>query len=104
MKYWILRMRFMRKLRTYVQNTIDNNIASKCQFCDYRFGLFVELIPSLEDMFFDFLDSVDGPCDCEPQCKINTVENFNYQAWMAYFKDNAVYRTACMDCIETIGD
>lgn len=54
-KYWVTRMRFIRKLRLYVQRFVDLNIAAECLFCRYTYGLQVELLQSLEDMFFAYL-------------------------------------------------
>lgn len=54
-KYWVTRMRFLRKLRLFVQNTVDLNLATECLYCRYTYGLQVELLQSLEDMFYDYL-------------------------------------------------
>jgi hypothetical protein len=43
-KYWVMRMRFIRKLRIYAQQTISVNIAPECLFCRYQYGLQVELL------------------------------------------------------------
>jgi hypothetical protein len=43
-KYWLMRMRFIRKLRIYVEATINANIFYECLFCRYTYGLQSELI------------------------------------------------------------
>jgi len=90
-KYWLLRMRFLRHLRLQVQGTIDLNIQSECLFCRYRYGLQVELMQSLEDMFFDYLELVGA-----------TVANYDYIKWIRHFKKEARYRTTCISCTEKI--
>ena len=63
------------------------NRRDECDFCGYTLGLYVELVPSLEDIFFEFIE--------ENGCEI---ANYPYMAWITYFKLQAVYRTTCVEC------
>jgi len=83
-KYWVTRMRFLRKLRVFVSSTIALNIFPECLYCRYKYGLQVELLQNLEDMFYAFL-SESG----------STINNYVHEVWMNYFRVHARYRTVC---------
>ena len=55
-KYWMNRVRFLRKLRTMVGIYIKTQLESECQFCGNIYGLNVELVESLEDMFYAYME------------------------------------------------
>ena len=90
-KYWLQRTRFLRKLRTQVGIYIKNQLESECQFCGNIYGLNVELIESLEDVFFEYL-AKSG----------RTVGNYVWDEWFFYFKRNTTYRTLCGDCADEL--
>jgi len=89
--YWVLRSRMVRKLRIYVQAYIDQNIQSECLYCRSQYGLRVELMENLEDVFYDFLTESHS-----------TIGDFNYQQWQLYFRRHSTYRTTCYNCHEKI--
>ena len=67
------------------------NMREECDFCGYTLGLYVELVPSLEDIFFEFIEETSS-----------NIHNYPYQQWMSYFKLQAEYRTTCIECQEKI--
>ena len=74
---------------------MELNLASECQYCGTIYGLQVELLQNIEDMFNIFL--VDTG-------EIKKMPNYKYQKWIRWFKERAEFRTTCMDCIEVIAD
>ena len=90
-KYWILRTRFQRLLRIQVQSLIELNIQPECLFCRNEYGLQVELVQSLEDMFFDYLNENNL-----------TLDTYDYRLWMKHFREEARYRTLCTVCYDKL--
>jgi hypothetical protein len=84
-------MRVIRKLRVYVQGIVDLHLEAQCQYCGYTYGLLVELIQSIEDMFYTFLK--------KNNLKIT---NFPFPLWIKHFKEHARFRTLCQECLEKI--
>ena len=54
-KFWILRARFRQKARMEVQPIIDYMRKPFCLYCRTIYGLKVELIQNIEDLFNQFL-------------------------------------------------
>ena len=67
------------------------NIQIECLFCRTQYGLRVEVMESLEDMFFDFLEVTQS-----------TIGDYKYQQWIRYFKKYASFRTTCYNCYEKL--
>ena len=44
-------------MRIQVSDIIEENLTNYCIFCRLSFGLKVELIQNMEDIFFDFLEA-----------------------------------------------
>ena len=86
-QYWVLRTKFLRKLRTEVYPFIKNQLETECQFCGNQYGLQVELLESLEDVFYQYLEESG-----------ETVRNFRWHRWFVYFQSHSSYRTLCSDC------
>ena len=90
-RYWLMRMRFIRKLRVYVQTIINQNQEPQCLYCKYTYGLQSELLQSIEDMFYAFLKQYNF-----------TLDNYEHEHWTNYFTKHARFRTVCQDCSEQI--
>ena len=86
-KYWLLRTRMLRKLRTQLMFYIKQQLETECQFCGSLYGLQVELLESLEDVFYDFLRESG-----------QTLSKYAWHEWFFYVKRNTSYRTLCTDC------
>jgi hypothetical protein len=69
------------------------NIASECLYCRYTYGLQVQLIESIEDMFYAFLRETG-----------QQLNSFKHEQWIRYFKNHAHYRTVCHECNVLIED
>jgi hypothetical protein len=91
--YWVVRMRFTRRLRVFAESIVLVNLAPECLYCRYTYGLNVELIQNIEDMFYAFL-SKSG----------KSITAYSHEQWMNYFKKNARYRTTCQECKALIED
>lgn len=92
-KYWLIRMRFVRTLRVQVQAIVDLNLEEECIYCSARTSISVELLQSIEDLFNEYL-LVSG----------DQMHSYKYQRWIRFFKSKARYRTLCVDCAEMIQD
>jgi len=91
MKFWVIRARLKQKVRTQVTRVIDANIDEECIFCRTHFGLRVELIQNIEDMFFMFLR----------ETKANFLR-YKPHRWVQWFEEHAAFRTVCLECAEEI--
>ena len=90
-RYWILRTKWLRQLRVLTKTMVDQNIQSECLFCRSQYGLKVEIMESLEDLFYAYLQESG-----------ETIGNYNYQMWVKYVTKKATYRTSCYTCYEKI--
>lgn len=62
-----------------------------CIYCGLSFGLKVELIQNIEDLFYNFLIDTD-----------EDIMNYHVFDWQEYFKEVASFRTICINCSEAI--
>ncbi len=86
-KFWIIRARFRQKARMQVTQLIDYMRKPFCLFCRTTYGLKVELIQNIEDLFYQFLKH-----------KQASVINYKIVDWQRYFVKHASTRTICQDC------
>lgn len=86
-KYWLLRTKMLRSLRLQLMSYIRQQLETECQFCGSLYGLQVELMESLEDVFYAFLKESD-----------QTVLHYKWDQWFFYFMRHTSYRTLCTDC------
>ena len=70
---------------------MDLNIETECLYCKYTYGLRVELLQSIEEMFYSFLRKTQS-----------TVESYEHELWMKFFIQHARYRTVCTECANLI--
>jgi hypothetical protein len=54
-KFWIIRARFRQKARIQVSHLIDYMRKPFCLYCRTIYGLKVELMQNIEDLFYAFL-------------------------------------------------
>jgi hypothetical protein len=86
-KFWIMRARFRQKARMEVQPIIDFMRKPFCLYCRTIYGLKVELIQNIEDLFNQFL-----------HIKKQNLVQYKIVDWQRYFAKNASTRTICQDC------
>lgn len=70
---------------------IEDALERYCIYCGLSFGLKVELIQNIEDIFFDFLEDTGY-----------SILDYDVFDWQAYFKEVASFRTICINCSEAI--
>ena len=88
-KYWLLRTRFLRLLRIQVSSIVHKNLETECLYCQQQYGLTCELIESIEDMFFNYINETG-----------ETVLQFDFNKWMVHFRKHSSFRTVCFECYE----
>lgn len=86
-KFWIIRARFKQKVRFQVQHLIDYMRKPYCLYCRTVYGLKVELMQNVEDLFFSFLKK-----------RKTDLLNYKIVDWQKYFIRNCSTRTLCHDC------
>ena len=69
-RFWILRARLKQKIRMEVTKLIDGKLQKHCLYCKASYGLQVELIQNIEDVFFQFL-----------QQKSQAINNYDVLKW-----------------------
>jgi hypothetical protein len=70
-----------------VSDIIDMMRKSECLYCRTIYGLKVELIPNIEDVFYDFLKH-----------KKANLLNYKIVDWQRFFVKKATTRTICQEC------
>jgi hypothetical protein len=86
-KFWIIRARYKQKVRLQVEHIIDYMRKPYCLYCRTVYGLKVELMQNIEDLFYAFL-------------KKRKADLLNYRIvdWQKYFVKYCSTRTICQDC------
>mmetsp|Transcript_9638 Transcript_9638/g.9304 ORF Transcript_9638/g.9304 Transcript_9638/m.9304 type:complete len:233 (+) Transcript_9638:3628-4326(+) len=90
-KFWIIRARIKQKVTIQVNRIIEGKIQPNCLYCGASFGLRVELIQNIENLFYSFLQEGNY-----------TLADYDALQWQAYFSEFGSFRTLCLDCIEYI--
>jgi len=85
-KFWVIRSRYRQKVRFQIQHIIDYMRKPYCLYCRTVYGLKVELMQNIEDLFFSFL-------------KKRKTELVNYKIvyWQKYFVRHCTTRSFCHD-------